>query len=416
MQDEVERLETVIAQMELQLRHLRVNSNQHHSDISVAHQLTDPMIQHLMSNWKIKIKNGGFQIETGIRSIAELLQVNPNISYLSPIPSTSSLSSFDDSISEAGSCNSFEGAYLGESNLLLRFTEGNMSLSSLTVKLIKKALDGKEAETSRSLLVPSTLLLDSKKLVNEFVDVYFTCHNVNSPLLHEATYRKNLEKSKDPMNDLVTLAICSLVCSNPCEHIVYSSWEGRSMADFFYTKAKSILFEQLEEEDKRFENILGISLLVRYLHITLKIAECRQLIMISQQLCLDLRNDYLDYPPPSHLHCFNYQMHLKYASFTDVFRKEYNYGKGVSKNVNKVIYARNATFAIAVSRLLDFITNTYPTDKCIHVPTWDYIEDEPEMTKKAVKSFNWVLQLFYHPFVEKFMVGLKVNSMKLIHV
>lgn len=70
------------------------------SNIQPLSELSNTMIQSLFQNWKISIKNGSFQIETGIRNISELLQFDPTISYLSPL-------SFESSSSVLSASNSF---------------------------------------------------------------------------------------------------------------------------------------------------------------------------------------------------------------------------------------------------------------------------------------------------------------------
>jgi hypothetical protein len=431
LQEQIKELEWTIHQMENQMRDLgetgyrssNTNSQKYTNNNALTvrqnsspfSNISEETMNRMFYNWKFKIVNGTFQIETGIRNISDLLPFNSSISYLSPISTNyqySSSSSSNSSISSRDSSIYYdvEDMYRGEQGLLMSFgSDDQNNLVPLTIRVLTRCIKNSNTENPKQLLLPRELLEDPDYVINGFLNIYFACHNVYYPLVHENSFRSNLAKIKDPLTDLVTLSICCYVCSTPCEHIVYySGQQRRNMADFFYTKAKNIVFDQFDSPEKRIENVVGINLLSKYLHMTLKFSESRQLISMSYQICLDLRQDYGNHPQAPLSECFEPSRHAhgNYMSNdpSDALKNNKNY-KPV-KDVNKLLYSRHATSTICLRILMNYIANEAVNETCFHFPRWEYMEDEPIQTKLFASSQNWILDLFNHPFIGHFMVKL----------
>lgn len=397
LQTQVQQLEMTIQQLDTQLQTMRYQRDRQQFQTLIQ----DPMIQNLVYNWTCEIKNGTFQIETGIQNIRDLLNIrNPSLTYLSPL--SSNFSDFEsDTLSNTTS--SSDNTYLGESGFAIKFGQDKPieSLVSIIVKFFTLSIHTRTKHKPTNLL-PSSLLLTPNSLINELLDVYFVCHNPYNPMLHEATYRERLKTINDPLDDLITLCICVNVCTKPCYHVKYAPREIRNMADFFYTRAKSVLMDQFDDVDKRLENVLAVPFLVKYCHMTLKFGECRHLVTIGYQLCLELRSLYLDQPPTPLSKCFNEEMHHMCGNPSDIFRNEYP--NMTVTDIDRELYRRNVFFMATANRMLDFILNKQIGDNCFHCPFWGYISDESESTKKYVFVRNWMNRFYNHSFVQAFSV------------
>lgn len=399
LQTQVEQLELTIQHLDSQLQELRLQKDSQQLQLFAQ----DPMVRNLMYNWKCKIENGTFQIETGIQNIRDLLNIrNPPLSYLSPLSSSS------DDISDTSSTIYSCKTYLSGTEFVMNFGQDqNKSLVSIMVNFFNQALQNRKKSTrvfpSKNLLLPSNLISTPTNLIHELVDVYFLCHNPYSPMLHEATFRQQFNMLQDPQEDLITLCICTFVCTKPCYHISYTPREIRNMADYFYSKARSILMDQFDDMEKRLENVIAVSFLVKYCHMTLKLAEFRQYATIAYQLCLDLRQVYFENPPPTTSTCFNEEMHALRDNPTDIFREERP--ETMSTDVNKELYRRHILFIVIVNRIMDYLTNGYISESCNHCPFWGHLPGESESTKKFIFGRNWLSRFYNHSFVQAFSVS-----------
>ncbi|KAI8643652.1 hypothetical protein BD408DRAFT_149424 [Parasitella parasitica] len=422
LKDQVRQLEEAVSFMERQLQVRRSShnaslsryNNTSNNELSITSgssqhlsELSNTMIQSLFHNWKFKIENGSFQIETGIRNISELLQFDPSITYLSPLgghrersTTWSSSSSFSAS---SNNSDSDDGSFFNDSfyrgndaGIIISFgKEGTGSLIPFTIKVLTRCINTNPSSSPSSLLLPSTLLLDPQSLVDQLLNIYFKCHNINNPLVHEPSYRQKLATIEDPLTDLITLGICSYVCSTPCKHLGFSPRERRNMGDFFHAKARNIIMDQFDEPEKRLENVIGINLQIQYMHVTLKYAECRQLVSMAYQILLDLRHDYPEFQGPKYHDCFEGSSHMGHYTYTKQ--------EDPITDVDKMLFTRHITLSMSTSKLMDFIANDFSDNNCFHFPTWKYMEDEPDETKRFVRSQNWVINLYNHEFVRNFM-------------
>lgn len=418
MKDQVRQLKEAVYFMEEQLQFYRSKSRNLISDSSnnqslvqndkqPLSELSSSMIQGLFHNWKVRIENGSFQIETGIRNISELLQFDPTVSYLSPLggfryksTSSSSSSSSSMSCSSFSDCDDMSGSYYRgcSAEFVMSFgKEGTGSLIPFTIKVLTRCIKTKPANPPSTLLLPNKLLLDPNGLVDQLLTNYFTCHNVYNPLVHEPTYRAKLANVEDPLTDLITLGICAYVCSTPCRHLQFSPRERRSMGDFFHAKARNIILDQFDQPEKRLENVIGINLLIQYMHITLKFAECRQLVSMAYQILLDLRNEYPEFRATGPNACFESSPHSGHYTYTN--------DQEPITDVEKMLFTRHVTISTSISRLMDYIADDIQDSECFHFPVWKYVDDECEETKRFVRSQNWIINLYNHEFVMHFVVS-----------
>lgn len=351
---------------------------------------TNTMIQRLFQNWKCTIADGTFQIETGIRNISELMQFNASISYLSPL-------SYASAASSVSSDDSYYDYYRGrDAGIVLNFEkEVNGSLIPFTITLMAKTITSAPSIIPTALLIPSALLLDPIPLIDQLVDTYFECNNVYSPLVHERTYRNKLATLQDPLTDAVTLSICSYVCSTPCQTLSFTPRERRNMGDFFYAKARDIILDQFDIPERQLETAMSINLLMQYMHITLKIGEARRMVSLAYQILVTLRNAYPDLRVPTDVDDTTYTSYAEQEAEEEPI-----------DNVDKVLLARHLTVAAVLSRLLDYIVSDTSDKRGFHFPSWTYIADEPENTKRFVRSQNWLIGLHNHKFVRNFLVNI----------
>ncbi|KAI7900051.1 uncharacterized protein BX663DRAFT_519457 [Cokeromyces recurvatus] len=390
----VQQLEQAIQQFENQLNHLRMIRN---NDNSKRHDalLADPMIQNLFYQWKFKIKNGIFEIETGIRNVGDLLSYNKqSISYLSPLSSSGSRSSSSNS-NDTSSLSSKTDIYCGESTLLLNFSLNNKEgTTPFMFRLFAQFFKHSNFKTkdSNAFLLPRAFIFEPFLVVNQLVEIYFKCLNVYHPFLHEATFRARFLKLQNPLADIVTLCICCNVCSSVCRHVPYDARDKRSLADFFYSNAKSILLDQFDQIEKRLENVICINLLSQYLHMTIRYFEYRRLISMAYQICLDLK----DY----------YNLSSERVSENNDHSSIAENAKQFTTNIDKTLFIRHLTIISMQLQLINYITGEAIDAFSLCFPSWKFLSDEPEFTQKLMQSRNWVLTLFNHPFISKFMEQL----------
>jgi len=391
LQNQVLQLEEACHYVENQLNLYRKENN--NQTTTMANNTI--MLQTLFQNWKFKIVNGGFQIETDIRDLSDLLMLNTSISYLSPL-------SYD----SASSISSNDSYYRGrDAGIVLSFgKEATGSLIPFTIRTMARSLTSKPSHIPVALLLPSILLLDPKSLVDQLLKTYFQCHNIYNPLVHEKTYRDKMVPIQDPLTDLLTLSICSYVCSTPCRHLTFTPRERRNMGDYFYAKARDIIWDQFDLPEKRLENAMSINLLIQYMNVTLKYMEGRQLISMAFQILLDLRSEYPEFQVP---------VDLDVVDVEDTpYAKHYNYdiNQEPITDVDKALFTRHIKVAAIMSSLLDYVVSNSTDMSLFHFPTWKYLADEPENTKKFVRSQNWIINLYNHKFVKNFMVRFTVSA------
>ncbi|KAL9537495.1 hypothetical protein MBANPS3_011731, partial [Mucor bainieri] len=402
LKSQVRQLEEAVAQMEeqLQIRHGYDSSNSYSTcDGTLARnqrhysssELSIQMIQGLYHTWKVKIENGTFHIETGIQNISDLLHFHPFITYLSPLSQHCTTVS-----SAAGSWSSNRSNHGDNSsdNFIMRFGgEGTARLTPCTINICMKAMLTHSPAAS-TWTMPNAWLLGPRAFVDQLLSIYFNCQNRHKPMVHEPTHRAKLATIEDPLTDLVTLSICCYVCSASCRHLQLPLQERRTMADYFHAKALGIIMDQFDQPEKRLETVMGINLLIEYMHMTFKFEECRKLLSMAIQILLDLRNDYPEFRATGTKTCFEGGPHSGHYTFTK--------DEGPVTDVDKMLFTRHVAISLWLNVLLEHMGVNVGDDECFHFPVWEYVVDEPEETKRFVRAQNWVINLYNHPFLTIF--------------
>lgn len=219
--------------------------------------------------------------------------------------------------------------------------------------------------------------------IDQLVFTYFSCHNTFTATLHTTSFLERYRQLNNPASDLLNLSIYSYVCSAPCCHISYLPWERRKMADHYFTKARSIILEQFDMPEKRLENMISINLLSKYLQMTLKYQECRKLITIGYQICLDIKPDYQA--------LFDENISNKSVQCPS------------EEQLNQMLYSRHFILTMSVSRLYNSIFDI-AQEAHHHLLKWETMGDEIPITKIFIRAQNWFLILFNHPHIKQFMV------------
>lgn len=379
-------------------------------DVNNLSSLSESLLAQLMSKkWQFKIKNGEFQIETGIRSLSDLLkflhnnQANNSISYLSPLASNySSSSSEDDDMYSNSQHNSYRG---GSSGFLLQFgSDRDDSMISFLAKLLSRCakMDARRPAIEAPISIYNS---NYRAVIDQLIRTYFSCHNPLIPIFHKESFMKRYnEKIADPMNDLLCLSIsCYMCCSSTCDHLhFFSAKDKRHFADFFYAKAKSLLLDQFDDPDKKLENVMSINMVARYLHSTLKIKECREFITLSYQICMDLNREFqlrgLDFAR-EHSSLDDYV-----PSSTSVKPEETPIIPLTEYNINYMLYSRHVTITLSAKKQMDFIANASFKNTRFNYPYWQIMEDEVGDSRRYIYSQNYFFKLINHPFMSHFMV------------
>ncbi|KAG1233265.1 hypothetical protein G6F68_007693 [Rhizopus microsporus] len=340
LNQEVNELNQAIQRMEHELKTLGIKSPLYIKNNTMT--LPRSTIENLFYNWKIKINNGYFTIDTGIKYISDLLPHYTSIEYLSPMTSYSSSSS-EDSWSDGGS-------------ILIRFKSqeygGFYGLTGkMLTKWIKKRMLGQQA------LLINHIPCGSRMLLDRLVDIYFNCHNLYCGWLHESSFRKRYSQLKEPLDDLICASLCCYVCATPCDHLDFNAYQRRDMCDYFYLKAKEKLVDQFDEPDKRLENVIAINMLFSYMHMTLKLIEYDTYVTMGYQICLDLRSEY---------EAAKIQTGIDYA-----------------------LFARHFSVAYCLRITLDCVVNKPITRQPIPFPVMNTLPDELEETKDFIRVMTW---------------------------
>ncbi|KAI8137827.1 hypothetical protein BJV82DRAFT_633371 [Fennellomyces sp. T-0311] len=132
-------------------------------------------------------------------------------------------------------------------------------------------------------------------VVDQLVQVYVKYQNPVQPLLHVPTYLDHYRRLKDPLSCPIVLAICiNTICSTRRVK-GYTSIQRRQLAEFFFSKCKSILLEMFDDPDRQLDTVITISLLYHYvMMVLLDFTQARRLSTIASLLCSDMAPTYRD--------------------------------------------------------------------------------------------------------------------------
>ncbi|KAG1175042.1 hypothetical protein G6F70_004828 [Rhizopus microsporus] len=357
LKEQVCELNQAIQRMEHELKTLGTRSPLYIKNNAMT--LPRSAIDNLLYNWKIEINNGCFTIETGIKSIGDLLSQQPSLRYMSP------LSSYATQLPDGSSA-------------LVRFKlQGHGSLFSLAGKIIPKLSTKKRSDEHKLLL--GHVMFSSRSLIDKLVDIYFNCHNLYCGWLHESSFRKRYSQLKEPLDDLICASLCCYVCATPCDHLDFNAYQRRDMCDYFYLKAKEKLVDQFDEPDKRLENVIAINMLFSYMHMTLKLIEYDTYVTISTQICYDLQSEY---------EAAKIQTGIDYA-----------------------LFARHFTQISCVRLTLDCIANKPRSHLPNSLPKMNAFPYEPKETKEYLQVLEWLNEVYSNPVMDRLEEQVHILSL-----
>ncbi|KAI8378707.1 hypothetical protein EDC96DRAFT_540256 [Choanephora cucurbitarum] len=367
--EQIEQLEQAIKDTEDEMRYL---SSQHSH---VALRETRPLslesiptsaLQHMSYRWKVKIEDGLFNIETGIKNVSDLIPLQSSLPHSSP--------------------RDEPDIYLnGESSLIFKFSGKDIDQSVFyTTRNITRMIEHKKMKEPDEILLPWKLLIDPKTVMLSFIEFFFSCDIVYRSLVYEPAFRKRMPLIQDYLSDPLSLAICCYICATPCDHDIYTRQEKRNMADFFYAKARDAIMEHFDEYDRRLENVTAICLLTPHQHNLLRMIECKHLIELAYNICLDFQKEYKG-PVLSE----GYESFDNTALLTD--------------NLTHALLSRNLYHINLFRRFMCFVTDEALHETSLPAPRWCYLADESEEVKRYIQAQNWVMMIAEHPFFHQFM-------------
>jgi chaperonin cofactor prefoldin len=352
LQQQVEELYSLIREMENELNSLTIcgsDSSEYDHDgddnrqmiISSSIDNTYNSINNSNKLWRVMFHNGTLRIETNIRSVSDLLmQCSPS------------------------------------RNLMVRFDSGKtIRFVPLSIKLLAKCIA--PTSTSIPLLLPTVFELNF--IVDELVTIYFHCRNTYKPLIHERTFLEYYHKLRSPLDSLVALSICCVVCATPCNHIAHDSYRFRQLGDHFYSLAKPKLTNQFDETNKRLENLISINLLSEFIIATLKLEDFKNFVTIGYRICLDLET-------------------------------WFESTKDQGNTVERMLFSRHFSSTFTNQGLLSLITNEPKHYLSIHYPEWILADDDAQETACYVEIQNYLVKLQNSPYLNNIKVSYHLSD------
>jgi hypothetical protein len=354
---EIEYLSSAIKDLEKQINQLKCSNTI--VDKSQDSSTEQGLIQYkgntaISNDWTLTIQNGQLHIETGIKSISDLLLNCPPIQYLSPFQAPT------------------------DKGFVLEFgARKNMCLRVLASKLMFKSL-GKEQHDNRELSLlslPTSLLFDARSMVEQLLQIYFECHITFHPLIHQPSFMRYYKQLDNPLDSLICLCICCFVCGSPCQHTLRHFGDLTDIGKYFAGLAKLKLMEQFDVKEKRLENMVASNLLVFYLHSILLNKESRNILSMSYQIAVDLLPWY----------------------------KEES--KSETPSIECVIFSRNASSPLmGYQRSMRRFSNTKTSLYKQACMPWLALPDESADIIDHVGAQNRLIDLYNHPILLKLKV------------
>lgn len=338
---EIEVMNQQVQQLENELQNLEVSLNRQRELVK-----NEPI-------WNIEFNGRQLQLTSEIKSLEELMLYGKSvIRYLSPF-----------------------GHSFGTT--ALKFERNNTSFVKVAMGLVSQiGYSGKDsavAKISKRFCNGVVQFVQPTAIVNRLVDNYFSCLNDSIPVLHEATYRKHYLSLKNPIDDLITLAVCASSAISTCRHSFLNSQEKRYIGEFFYQRAMTFLTEIFDDPDRALESLLACNLLQMFMLVTLRITECKKWASVSLILATNLTAE-------------NPGCTLGNASLPKDIRVKYS------------IIHRNTVLSGCILAIIEFLTSNRREEVMWdRTQKFDILPDESKSVQDMVKIFNQTLDLALHP-------------------
>ncbi|RCI05177.1 hypothetical protein CU098_007613 [Rhizopus stolonifer] len=208
--------------------------------------------------WQIELKDGQLRLQSEIKTLEELfLFGKAAIRYLSPFG------------------HAFQTCFISKDSIpsYTRKAIETIARAQLDRHLIAASPQHDQCwNPSKSLIQP----IQTRTMVAQLVDKYFACLNVMIPILHEPSFREHYNSLQDPLEDIITLAICTASSISTCRHSFLNTHERRYMGEYFYHLSIEKLVEIFDEPDRRLETLITINLLQEFMIITLRVKELQK--------------------------------------------------------------------------------------------------------------------------------------------
>ncbi|KAI8075184.1 hypothetical protein BC940DRAFT_287668 [Gongronella butleri] len=330
--------------------------------------------------WNLTLTDGRLKLNSTIQSIDELREYDKAFHrFLSPFSAL-----FEDT------------AFVFE-----RFD--NMSLLPRTIEILSKTKLKTKALTLYD--VPSTVPLAHPDLINglrngtpppiEVIDLiiqsYMQCVNEPMPLLHAPTYLKRYHDiiRLDPYTDTITMAICCAHCASTCSHLPFPNYDRRVLADFFYERATSLIYDIFDDPDHRLETLMAVNLLTEYRRMSLRISEATKWIDIAVRLANDLAPMY-DVKPA---HLTKPDIYVSQFKRDDWCRKPKQ-----STEIDRVLFLRHYVIAFAHQKYLALVMYGNPDNwEFLNLHPIEIAPDESIVSHEFVEIMNVTLYFMTHP-------------------
>jgi hypothetical protein len=308
--------------------------------------------------WDIEFIDGQLRLKSEIKSLEEmLLYGNSVIRYLSPFGNTF------------------------HTNAIV-FERENPSFVQTAMHLVAK-YEGPASSESRAanyraitqrFSIGFKQLLQPRLFVKRLVDNYFSCYNDTIPILHEPTYREHYNTLKDPLKDVITLAICAASAISTCKHSIFNSEEKRCMGEYFFNASMEILVDKFDDPDCALESVLVINLLQVFMLSTLRLTEAKKWASIAVLLCANLRSEN-----------------------KDCLKSELAPGLPRIQRIKNSVTHRNSVLSECVLAIIEFIVSNRRDDIHNTHVEFDILPDESPKIKELLEMMNHILHLSIHP-------------------
>ncbi|KAI8093825.1 uncharacterized protein BX664DRAFT_330660 [Halteromyces radiatus] len=159
-------------------------------------------------------------------------------------------------------------------------------------------------DCERNVTPPIDNMECPERLVDTFVHRYFQCYNPTMPVLHERTFmthynqrRQARSRGHDQSNfvvfveeDLLTLALCCFMSVSNCTHLGLTTEQKRIYGEYFYNRSRPLLDDMLDDPcpHRRLEALISLAMLYKFMALTLRLKEIRQLSTLGLMLAVEL--------------------------------------------------------------------------------------------------------------------------------
>ncbi|KAI8338801.1 hypothetical protein EDC96DRAFT_523238 [Choanephora cucurbitarum] len=137
--------------------------------------------------------------------------------------------------------------------------------------------------------------LQPERCVRSLIDSYFACHQGHLPLLHEPSFRAYYERLSHPLEDPITMGICTYTTMLECRrHQVFLN-QPRSMAEVYYALCMRQLIDIFDDPERALDALITIELVRDFMMLTMRFSENYRWSGVASVLVANLKTAYPDY-------------------------------------------------------------------------------------------------------------------------